>query len=92
MTPKDPEEHEEVFENRHHAGGEHFIQGVYVGGDPRHQAADRVSYRKKGKRAGRLQVAKDLPGGDRTSPSGRSIACNTFARNSSRKLKTSSPT
>ena len=36
------EEHEEVFEDGDHAGGEHFVQGVNVGGDARDQAADGI--------------------------------------------------
>ena len=35
----DSGQHEHVFEDRHHAGGEHFVQRVHVGGDARDQPA-----------------------------------------------------
>ncbi len=31
--------HEDIFKDRHHAGGKHFIQRVHVSGDARHQSA-----------------------------------------------------
>ena len=58
MMPRIPDEHEEVFEDRNHAGGEHFIQGVDVGGDARDQAADRILVVESDVHA--LQVAEDL--------------------------------
>ncbi len=51
-------EHEDVFEDRDHAGGEHFVQRVDVGGDARDQAADRILVVEADVHA--LQVAEDL--------------------------------
>ena len=58
ITPRMPEEHEQVFEDRDHAGGEHLIQRVHVGGDARYQAADRVLVEEGDVQA--LQMAEDL--------------------------------
>ena len=52
------QEHEQVFKNRDHAGGEHFIQCVHVGGNARDQAADRILIVESDVHA--LQVAEDL--------------------------------
>ena len=52
------DQHEDVFEDRDHAGGEHFVQRVHVGGDARDQAADRVAVEEADMHA--LQVAEDL--------------------------------
>ena len=52
------EEHEEVFEDGDHAGGEHFIQCVDVGGDARDQAADGILVEEGNVQA--LQMAEDL--------------------------------
>ena len=51
-------QHKHIFENRHHAGGEHFIQGVHIGGDTRNQAADRILVVEADVHV--LQVAEDL--------------------------------
>ena len=51
-------QHEHVFEDRDHAGGEHFVQRVHVGGDARDQAADRILVVEADVHA--LQVAEDL--------------------------------
>ncbi len=51
-------EHEDVFEDRHHAGGKHIVQGVHVGGDAGDQAAYRVLVVESDVHA--LQVAEDL--------------------------------
>ncbi len=52
------EEHEKVFEDGNHAGGEHFIQGVDISGDARYQAADRILVEEGDVQA--LQMAEDL--------------------------------
>ncbi len=52
------DEHEHVFKDRHHAGGEHFVERVHVGGDAGDQTADRVAVEEADVHA--LQVAKDL--------------------------------
>ena len=49
---------EDVFEDRDHAGGEHFVQRVHVAGDAGDQAADRVLVEEGDVQA--LQVAEDL--------------------------------
>src|SRR5580765_1817379 len=55
---QDPGEHEDIFKDRDHAGGEHFIQRVHVRGDARDQAADRVLVIEADVHV--LQVAEDL--------------------------------
>ncbi len=59
MTPRMPNEHEEVFEDGDHAGGEHFVQRVHVGGNARHQPADGVLVEEGDVQP--LQMAEDLP-------------------------------
>ncbi len=55
---EDAEEHEQIFKDRDHAGGEHLIQRVHVGSDARDQAADRILVEEGNMQA--LQVAEDL--------------------------------
>ena len=40
---QDAQQHEDVFEDRHHAGGEHLVQRVHVAGDAGDETPDRVS-------------------------------------------------
>ncbi len=54
----DAGEHEDVFEDRDHAGGEHFVQRVDVGGDAGDQAADGILVVEADVHA--LQMAEDL--------------------------------
>ena len=54
----DSGEHEDVFKNRHHAGGKHFVQRVNVRGDAGDQAADGVLVVEPDVHV--LQVAEDL--------------------------------
>ena len=58
MMADDSGQHENVFEDRDHAGGEHFVQRVHVGGDARDQAADRILVVEADVHA--LQVAENL--------------------------------
>src|SRR4029077_13360217 len=51
-------EHEYVFKDRHHAGGEHFIQRVHVSGNARDQAADGILVKEPDVHV--LQMAEDL--------------------------------
>src|SRR5262249_42889777 len=51
-------EHENVFKDGNHAGGEHFIQRVHVCGDARDQAADGVFIEEPDVHV--LEVAEDL--------------------------------
>ena len=55
---QDAGEDEDVFENRHHARGKHFVEGVDVGGDAGDQAADRILVEKRNMQA--LQMAENL--------------------------------
>ncbi len=55
---EDAGEHEDIFEDGDHAGSEHFIQGVDVGGDARDQAANGVLVEEGYVQA--LQMAEDL--------------------------------
>ena len=54
----DEGEGEDVFEDGEHAGGEHLVEGVDVGGEPGDQAANGVLVVKGRRHA--LQVAEDL--------------------------------
>ena len=65
-------QHEDVFEDGDHAGGEHFVQRVHVAGDARDQAADGILVEEGDVQP--LQMAEDLRCADRTSPSARSTA------------------
>ncbi len=47
-----------IFKDRHHAGSEHFVQGVYVRSNARDQAADRILIVKPDMHV--LQVPEDL--------------------------------
>ncbi len=66
------EQHEDVFEDRDHAGGEHLVQRVHVAGDAGDQPPDRIPVEEGDVQA--LQMAEDLRCADRTSPSARSTA------------------
>ena len=52
------DEHEEVVDDGEHAGGEHLVDGVHVGGEARDQAADGVRVEEADVHA--LHVAEDL--------------------------------
>jgi hypothetical protein len=54
----DETEGEDVFEDGEHAGGEHLVEGVDVGGETGDEAADGVAVVEGGRHA--LQVAEDL--------------------------------
>ena len=60
----DEGEREDVFEDGEDAGGEHFVEGVDVGGDAGDEAADGVAVEEGDVHA--LDVAEDLASGDRT--------------------------
>ncbi len=49
---------EEVVDDGQHAGGEHFVDGVHVGGDAGDQAADGVGVKEADVHA--LHVAEDV--------------------------------
>ncbi len=51
-------QHEQILEDRDHSRGEHFVQRIDVGGDPRDQPADRVFVVEPDVHA--LQVAENL--------------------------------
>ena len=55
---QDEDEHEHILKDRDHAGGEHFVQCVHIGGDPRHQTSHRVLVEEADVQV--LQVAEDL--------------------------------
>ena len=55
---EDSGEHEDVFEDRDYAGGEHFVQGVDVGGDAGDQASDGIFVVERDVHA--LQVPENL--------------------------------
>ena len=55
---QDAREHEKIFEDGDHAGSEHLVQRVHVGGDARDQPTDRVLVEEGDVQA--LQVAEDL--------------------------------
>src|SRR6185437_16872949 len=54
----DAGEHEYILKNRDHAGGEHFVQRIHVGGDARHQPAYRIFIEEPDVHL--LQVSEDL--------------------------------
>ena len=54
----DADQHEDVFEDRDHAGGEHLVQSVHIAGDAGDQAADRVLVEERDVQL--LQVAEDF--------------------------------
>ena len=54
----DSREHENIFKNGEHAGGEHFVQCVYVAGKSRDQAAHGLRVEKADMHA--LEVPEDL--------------------------------
>ncbi len=54
----DAGQHEDVFEDGDHAGGEHFVQRVHIAGDTRDQAADGISVEERDVQP--LQMAEDL--------------------------------
>ncbi len=54
----DAGQHEDVFEDGDHAGGEHFVQGVHVAGDARDQAAHGIAVEERDVQP--LQMTEDL--------------------------------
>ena len=54
----DAGEHEYIFENGYHAGGEHLVERIHIGGDARDQPADRIAVEEGHVHV--LQVAIDL--------------------------------
>ena len=54
----DEDEHEDVLEDRQHAGGEHLVERIDIRGDAGYQLADGVMVEEGGRHA--LQVAEDL--------------------------------
>src|SRR5579871_183436 len=54
----DSGEHEDIFKDRHHAGGKHFIQRVHICSDARYKAANRIPVIEPDVHV--LQVAEDL--------------------------------
>ena len=58
MMSDDPGKHEDIFKDRNHAGGKHFIQRVHIGGDARHQPANRIPVIEADVHV--LQMAEDL--------------------------------
>ena len=56
--PHDGRQGEEIAEDGDHAGGEHFVEGVHVRGEPGHQPAHRVAVEEAGVQP--LQVLEDL--------------------------------
>ncbi len=55
---QNPQQHEQVFKNRDHAGGEHFVQSVDVGGHARDQPSNRILVVESDVHP--LEVAEDL--------------------------------
>ena len=61
VTERDAEnsqQYEKIFKDGHHAGGEHFVQGIDIRGDARDQAPDRIPVIKSDVHA--LQMAKNF--------------------------------
>ena len=58
MMADDSGQHENVFEDRNHAGGEHFVQRIHVRGNACDQAPDRILVVEPDVHA--LQVAENL--------------------------------
>ena len=52
------DQHEDIFKDREDAGGEHLVEGVYVGGESRNKAAYRIAVEEGDVHS--LQVAEDL--------------------------------